>query len=99
MTTAVTDRAPDAVLAPIGFAGGGDAQGRLAKLQTEFGPILGAARVYVRHQGDAHFVSASPDDAILYQSLDPRSGEPRYAWADRGDGVMYGFLNHADPAA
>ena len=83
---------PDAIMAPIAHAGAGDAATRLGRLQDEFAPILGANRVFVRHQGVAHFVSASPDDTLLFPQADPRSGRPRYEWADRGDGVSLGRL-------
>lgn len=88
----MTEAGPDAILAPIGHAGAGDAATRLGRLQAEFAPLLRATRVFVRHQGAAHFVSASPDDTLLFPQADPRSGRPRYEWVDRGDGVSLGRL-------
>ena len=88
----MTATVPDAVMAPIAHAGGGDAASRLGRLQAEFAPLLGASRVFVRHQGVAHFVSARPDDTLLFPQADPRSGRPRYEWVDRGDGVSLGRL-------
>lgn len=82
----------DAVRAPIGFAGPGDALARLGRLHAEFAPLLGAARVFVRHQGTTHFVSGSPDDTLLFPPTDPRAGQSRYDWRDRGDGVCLGHL-------
>jgi len=84
------DSVPDAVLAPIDFAGPGDASARLSRLQAEFAALLGVPRVYVRHQGDTHFLSGSPCDTLLFPQSDPRCGQPRYEWSDRGDGVSYG---------
>ena len=83
---------PDAIQAPIGYAGAGDAATRLGRLQTEFAPVLRTARVFVRHQGASHFVSGSPDDTLLFSAASPRSGQPRYDWTDRGDGVSLGRL-------
>ena len=88
----MTEIRPDAIQAPIGHAGAGDAASRLGRLQAEFAPILGTNRVFVRHQGASHFVSGSPDDTLLFSSASPRSGQARYVWADRGDGVSLGRL-------
>lgn len=87
-----TPRTPDAVRSPLPFAGAGDAHARLAKLQSEFAPVLGVSHAYVRHQGAEHFVSGAPGDTLNFPSHDARSGLPRYEWADRGDGVLYGHL-------
>jgi hypothetical protein len=88
----MVDFTPDAVMAPLSYAGSGDAATRLARLHAEFSAILKVPRVYVRHQGTTHFVSGSPADTLLFPQSDPRSGRPRYAWSDRGDGVSYGRL-------
>ncbi len=82
----------DAILSPVGYAGVGDAAIRLGRLQAEFAPLLQARRVFVRHQGASHFVSASPDDTLLFPQAGTRSGQPRYEWTDRGDGVSLGRL-------
>ena len=86
----MTETKPDAVQAPIGYAGAGDAATRLGRLQAEFAPMLRTGRVFVRHQGASHFVSGSPDDTLLFPPASPRSGQPRYEWTDRGDGVSLG---------
>ncbi|MCA1684593.1 MAG: hypothetical protein LC745_01125 [Planctomycetia bacterium] len=86
------DRIPDAARSPLPFAGAGDSQTRLAKLQAEFSPVLKVPHVYVRHQGTEHFLSGCPGDTLGFPSHDPRSGLPRYDWADRGDGVLLGHL-------
>ena len=86
----MTPAHPDAILAPIGHAGSGDASTRLGRLQSEFAPLLATPRVFVRHQGASHFVSGSPDDTLLFPQSHPRSGQPRYEWTDRGDGVSLG---------
>ena len=88
----MNDFEPDAILAPIAHAGAGDAATRLGRLQQEFAPILRASHVFVRHQGASHFVSGSPDDTLLFPQADARSGQPRYEWAVRGDGVSLGRL-------
>jgi hypothetical protein len=92
----MADRTPDAVRAPLGFAGPGDALSRLTKLQTEFAPVLGVPRVFVRHQGVEHFLSGDSGDTLYHVSQGPRAGEPRYEWQDRGDGVQYGYLRRDD---
>jgi hypothetical protein len=86
------DQRPDAIRSPLGFAGAGDAFAKLSKLHTEFAPILQVSRIYVRHQGSEHFISGDPSDTLYFPSQGLRSGEPRYDWADRGDGVLYGQL-------
>ncbi len=91
----MADFIPDAVLAPLGYAGAGDAATRLAKLQAEFAAVLRVPRVYVRHQGTSHFITGSPADTLLFPQTDARSGRPRYQWSDRGDGVSLGRF-HAD---
>jgi hypothetical protein len=91
----MTDSIPDAVLAPLSYAGSGDAASRLAKLQAEFSVVLRVPRVYVRHQGTSHFISGSPADTLLYPQTDARGGQSRYDWIDRGDGVSLGHF-HAD---
>jgi hypothetical protein len=82
----------DAIRAPIGYAGPGPSAARLERLATEFGRVLGTDRVFVRHQGGEHFVSSHADDTLQFPRDSPRSGEPRYRWEDRGDGVSYGYL-------
>jgi hypothetical protein len=86
----MADFIPDAVMVPLSYSGPGDAATRLTRLHVEFSAILQAPRVYVRHQGTTHFLSGSPADTLLFPKTDPRSGRPRYSWADRGDGVSYG---------
>jgi hypothetical protein len=86
------ERTPDAVRSPLTFAGAGDSRARLAKLQAEFSSVLKVPRVFVRHQGMEHFITGGPGDTLNFLGRDPRSGLPRYDWADRGDGVLYGYL-------
>jgi hypothetical protein len=86
----MADSVPDAVMVPLGYTGPGDAATRLTRLHVEFTSILQAPRVYVRHQGNSHFITGSPADTLLFPQSDPRSGRPRYEWSDRGDGVSYG---------
>jgi hypothetical protein len=81
----------DAIRSPIGRAGPGPSSARLARLEAEFAGLLGAERVFVRHQGGEHFITAHPDDTLMFPRTDPRSGESRYRWEDRGDGVSYGY--------
>ena len=86
----MADIIPDAVLAPLSYAGSGDAATRLARLQADFSAVLQVRRVYIRHQGTTHFLSGSSTDTLLFPQSDPRSGRSRYTWTDRGDGVSYG---------
>jgi hypothetical protein len=87
---------PDAARSPLWYAGGGDASRKLANLQAEFARVLGVARVFVRHQGTEHFISRRPDDTLNRVGSGAGSGSPRYAWEDRGDGVLYGYLMSHD---
>jgi hypothetical protein len=82
----------DAVRSLIGRAGAGPSSARLARLGAEFAALLGADRVFVRHQGGEHFITARADDTLMFPRTDPRSGRSRYRWEDRGDGVSYGYL-------
>lgn len=85
-------RSPDAVRSPLSFAGAGVAHAKLARLQAVFAPELKVSRIFVRHQGAEHFISGSSGDTINFRSQDPRAGQPRYEWEDRGDGVLFGYL-------
>jgi hypothetical protein len=86
------EKLPDAVRSPLRFAGSGDAASRLATIIAEFSGVLRSPQLFVRHQGSEHFITASPADTLNYPSDGPKSGEPRYDWSDRGDGVLYGYL-------
>ncbi len=92
----IPTRRIDAVRAPIGHAGAGPAAARLERLSSEFAAPLGAARVFVRNQGPEHYITADPDDTLDFPRSGPRSGEPRYRWEGRGDGVSYGYLRDVD---
>ncbi len=85
-------RIPDAVRSPAGFAGAGDSFMRLFKLQAEFSPALNAKTVFVRLQGNEHFISRHQSDTLHFVNHGPQAGKPRYVWEDRGDGVHYGYL-------
>ncbi len=86
------DTTIDAVRSPIGYAGAGRSSARLLRLGSEFAALLGSERIFVRHQGGEHFITARPDDTLMFPRTSPRSGESRYRWEDRGDGVSYGYL-------
>ena len=85
-------RIPDSVRSPLRFAGGGDSFSKLAKLHEEFSAVLRVPRVHVRHQGTEHFISGRADDTLQFHGPSRRSGEARYTWEDRGDGILYGYL-------
>ena len=80
-----------AIRSPIGFAGSGCSFLRLERLVGEFGPLLANQKLYVRLQGCEHFITTDPGDSLYFDSLSPRSGDVRYDWKDRGDGVYYGY--------
>jgi hypothetical protein len=84
---------PDAVRSPLHHAGEGDSFTRLSKLQSEFSAVLGVDHVHVRNQGTEHFITGGPNDLLNWARHEFRSGLPRYGWKDRGDGVLYGYLN------
>ncbi len=86
------DNRPDAIRVPLSFAGAGDSFSRLTKLQGGFAGILGVDRVYVRHQGYEHFITGDPADTLNFPGGSSRSGESRYDWEERGDGIFYGVL-------
>jgi hypothetical protein len=84
---------PDAVRSPLRYAGEGDSVTRLARLQSEFAEVLGVPRVFVRHQGTEHYITGRATDTMSHSCFNARSGESRYVWMDRGDGVLYGYLS------
>ena len=88
----------DAIRARVGYCGPGSAASRLERLRSEFAPLLGGGTLFVRNQGDEHFLSAHPHDTLQFPRSAPESGRARYRWEDRGDGVLYGFLWNS-PAA
>jgi len=85
-------RTPDAVRSPLPYAGAGDAHARLSRLHEEFSAVLQSPRVYVRHQGSQHFITGHPGDTLNRPADQAGTGEARYRWEDRGDGVQYGYL-------
>ena len=64
----------DAVRAPIRHAGTGPAAARLERLGVEFAGPLAAGRIYVRLQGAEHFITADPDDTLLFPLRRPPFG-------------------------
>ena len=84
----------DAIKAPIGYAGSGPSAERLGRLAAKFSGLLGNGPVFVRLQGGEHFITAHPDDSLQFPRSGPRSGESRYRWEDRGDGISHGYLKH-----
>ena len=88
-----SEKRPDAVRSPLRYAGEGDAATRLARLQFEFAEVLAVSRVFVRLQGTDHYITGQPADTMNHACFDARSGESRYVWKDRGDGVIYGYLS------
>ena len=90
--------APDAVRPPLTYAGDGGALAKLVKLNDEFSNVLQVSQVFVRNQGTEYFISHGPDQTLYFPSDSPRSGESRYVWEDRGDGVFYGTLKPEEPS-
>ena len=73
--------------------GPGDAATRLARLDAEFAVAASSvSRVYVRHQGNAHFITGSATDTLLFPQSEPaiRPVASIRMERDRGDGVSYG---------
>ena len=91
-----TDRTPDAVRSPLSFAGAGTPHAKLANLRRKFSDVLNTERIFVRLQGAEHFITGDPADSLNFGGVDPRSGLPRYRWEDRGDRVLYGYLEAID---
>jgi hypothetical protein len=85
----------DAVLCAQTYPPGVHGVARALALKAEFGPVLGATRVHARHVGGAEtLVTREASGVYRYHAHHhPRAGEERYAWTDRGDGVLYGVLN------
>ena len=92
MTITTNVITPDAVRTPLCYAGEGGSFAKLIKLNMEFSQVLGVSRVFVRNQGTEYFISHGPEETLNYSSDSSRSGESRYVWEDRGDGVRYGQL-------
>ena len=80
----------DAICSPAHYAGPGVTRDKLAKIANEFASILGSDKLFVRLQGSEHFITRNCDDTLLYPRSHLLSGQTRYLWHDRGDGVFYG---------
>lgn len=107
-TPASPSRAPiagkaiaDAVLCPISYPPLKPGEDRHVKLKEEFGPVLGVPRVHARFADQTRTVTFITGSLTLANGLGicryfptshPLSGQERYEWKDRGDGVMYGTL-------
>ena len=86
-----THRRIEAIRAPIGYAGTGNAHVRLERLRSECARLLENEDVFVRLQGNEHFISTLSCDSLYFPQSSQLSGNPRYQWVDRGDGVLYGY--------
>lgn len=89
------DAAPkiDAVMVPQNYPPGRVKKERALAIKDEFGPILGSAIVHGRNlPGNQTLVTASPEVSVNHYGDHPLSGQPRYEWMDRGDGIQYGLL-------
>ncbi len=95
-STSNTSISVDAIRVGVKHAGAGTAAERLGKLTALFATTLGASRVFIRNQGGEYFITADSADTILFPGASNRSGEPRYHWESRGDGVHYGYLKSQD---
>lgn len=86
--------AVDAVLCPQTYPPGVHGVARAIALRDEFGPVLGAARVHARHVGATETLITREASGVhrYHAHHHPKAGGERYAWADRGDGVLYGVL-------
>ena len=93
-----SETTPDAVRPPLTYAADGGALAKLLKLNSEFSRVLRVSRVFVRNQGTEYFISHEPDETLYFSGDSPRSGESRYVWEDRGDGVLYGTLKPQEDA-
>ena len=87
-----------AVRTPLSYAGEGGSLAKLMKLNAEFSRVLCVSRVFVRNQGTEYFISHGPEETLNYSSDSRGSGESRYIWEDRGDGVCYGQLKPEENA-
>jgi hypothetical protein len=92
------DRTIDAVRVPVGYARGRGVADRYRAIDAEFRPLLGGGRLWLRNQGAFVFVTPGAADTLLFPKDHPRSGEDRYSWQDRGDGVSFGVLVPDDRA-
>jgi hypothetical protein len=90
------ERTPNAIRSPLCHAGSGDSHARLCRLHDEFSVILQLSKVFVRHQGAEHFITGHSYDTLNFSFTSVSSGEPRYNWRDRGDGILYGYLRSND---
>lgn len=88
----------EAVIVPPGYAPAGNDYNRMARLTTEFGPLLGATgtkRVWKRDLADGReLLSIDPADTLLFPTGHAMEYQPRYTWTDRpqNDGVQFGTL-------
>jgi hypothetical protein len=98
---------PDALIVPEERKSGSRQIDRINSILDLAEPILEVDRTrgdrgYIRRQpGGTLFITRNPADTLLYPIGHPREGQPRYRWADAGDGIQRGFLeerDHAGPA-
>jgi hypothetical protein len=82
---------PDAMFIPAGRRVGKNVIERVGSIADIAEPILGG-KAYIRQQPHGWlFVTADPDDTIMFPTGDVRSG-PRYVWIAQPDGIRFGYL-------
>ncbi|CAB4130954.1 hypothetical protein UFOVP124_45 [uncultured Caudovirales phage] len=92
----------DAIIVPSEYAPANDPYNEMARLATEFGPILKVRQLIKKTLSDGRiFLPKTPDDTFLFPSNHPRHPQERYTWTERDakDGVLYGTLIKDDTDA
>ncbi len=53
-----------------------------AAMATKYAPLFPpGAKLHVRNQGEYAFVTADPNDTLLFPKGHPKEGQDRYAWS------------------
>lgn len=88
---------PDAVKFPHSFGAAGIPRGAQGGFVATAQALLGVdkakgEKARCRTQNGYIFAAREPSQTLLFPEGHELAGRPRYAWADRGDGVQVGTL-------
>jgi hypothetical protein len=89
---------PDALFLPTTLKRGSTIVERVVSVSAVAEPLLevdyaAGERAFIRSMPHGRlFVTRDPADTIYFPTGHPQSGEHRYRWEKRGDGVEIGYL-------
>ncbi len=95
---------PDALFLPESLKAGSRIFDRVASISAVAEPLLEVdrakgERAYLRKQPHGRlFITRDPSDSIFFPTTHRRSGQPRYRWEQRPDGIEIGYLVESESA-